>query len=253
MDLVQEDRRVTVRQVAQKCSMSLDSAWKIMKTDKHLEKLAPKVVPHLLSDDQKQFRKTISERNLELIRGEESLIDRIVTTDESWIFSYDPRTKQADMEWTPPEDPRPVKVRRSRSQSRTRLTVFFDSKGIVYTEFKDEGTVTSEIYIQTLRKFREAMRRKCQDTWNNQSFLLLQDNAPAHVSNMALDYFHRVKMTLLSHPPYSPDLAPCDFWLFPMLKKQIRGHRFQSLDDLKTTVVRTLRATPQEQFQRAMG
>ena len=53
---------------------------------------------------------------------------------------------------------------------------------------------------------------------------------------MAADYYHMVNMDLLSHPPYSPDLAPCDFWIFPELKKTLKGRRFLSLEDLKIEV-----------------
>lgn len=252
MDKIQEDRRVTVRKVAHHCSISPDTAWRILKRDKNMVKLAPKIMSHCLMEEQKDFRKQVCQRNIDLIQNDPGLLHRIVTMDKSWIFSYDPHTKQADMEWTTPEEPHPVKMRRSRSQSKTMLTVFFDASGVIYSEFKDAGTVDSECYIQTLKRFHEAMCKKRKDTWDNWSFVLLQDNAPAYVSNLTLDYFHRVQMDLFSHPPYSPDLTPCDFWLFPTMKKQIRGHRFQNLDDLRTAVLRILRSTPCQDYQSAM-
>ncbi len=55
--------------------------------------------------------------------------------------------------------------------------------------------------------------------------------------------------SLWPHPQYSPDLSPCDFWAFPVLKAKIRGHRFNNLDDVKTTVRRTLRSIPVSEFQ----
>ena len=56
-------------------------------------------------------------------------------------------------------------------------------------------------------------------------------------------------MELISHPPYSPDLAPCDYWVFPFLKDIIRGRRFESLEDLKVEAQRILRFTPKEKFR----
>ena len=41
---------------------------------------------------------------------------------------------------------------------------------------------------------------------------------------------------MLGHPPYSPDLAPCDFFLFPTLKKILRGRQFDDVADLQRTV-----------------
>ena len=39
--------------------------------------------------------------------------------------------------------------------------------------------------------------------------------------------------TTFMHPPYSPDLAPCDFFLFPKMKLQLNGHRFDGLEDIQ--------------------
>lgn len=122
------------------------------------------------------------------------------------------------------------------------LILFFDSHGTLLTYFNDEGTVDSEIYIDSLRQLREAVRRKCLDLWREQNFFLLQDNASPHTSALTLDYLFTVDMAerLWPHPQYSPDLSPCDFWAFPQLKSKVRGHCFDNLEDVKTTVRQTL-------------
>jgi hypothetical protein len=38
----------------------------------------------------------------------------------------------------------------------------------------------------------------------------------------------------VAHPPYSPDLAPCDYWFFSRVKEHLRGKRFESEDDINT-------------------
>ena len=50
-------------------------------------------------------------------------------------------------------------------------------------------------------------------------------------------------------PPYSPDLVPSDFFLFPKLKEVIKGTRIQHSKAIKTAVTRELRAIPEESFQ----
>ena len=60
-------------------------------------------------------------------------------------------------------------------------------------------------------------------------------------------------IAVLEQTPYSPDLAPCDFFLFPKLKEVIKGTRFQDLEAIKTDVMRELRAIPKESFQKCMG
>jgi len=58
--------------------------------------------------------------------------------------------------------------------------------------------------------------------------LFLHDNAPAHRALAAQKKLAYLGFHFLDHPPYSPDLAPSDYHLFPGLKKQLKGHHFSS-------------------------
>jgi hypothetical protein len=46
---------------------------------------------------------------------------------------------------------------------------------------------------------------------------------------------------VLAHPPYSPDFAPCDYWLFSHVKEHLWGKRFESEDDINTAVTASLK------------
>ena len=67
-----------------------------------------------------------------------------------------------------------------------------------------------------------------------ETVVLLQDNARPHTAAVALAALTEIGGTALKHPPYSPDLAPCDFWAFPTLKRQLRGKRFSSDDEVRS-------------------
>ena len=245
---LQDERRQSVRNVAKETGLSKDTAHRILKKDLGWSKVAPKMIMKVLTEQQKRTRLTISRDNLAKIDADPGVLARIIATDESWVFTFDPRTKQADMEWLAPNQPCPTKARRSRSQKKTLLILFYDSQGLVSHYFTEE-TVDSDIYIDSLRRMREAVRRKRPHLWENNSFILLQDNASPHTSLDACEYFHNTNMNLWSHPQYSPNLSPCDFWAFPLLKSKLWGHRFQSIDDLKTAIIRTLKAIPLCEYQ----
>ena len=49
-------------------------------------------------------------------------------------------------------------------------------------------------------------------------------------------------------PPYSPDLAPCDFWLFPKLKEKLRGCRYETIEGVKVAVMKIIDTLTQEDF-----
>jgi len=99
---------------------------------------------------------------------------------------------------------------------------FFDVRGIVHREFIPPGqTVNQEFYLEVLRRMRENVQRKHQELWRSGEWFLHQDNAPAHTALSVTRYLASLGWTVIPHPPYSPDLAPCDFFLFPTMKKKI--------------------------------
>jgi transposase len=57
------------------------------------------------------------------------------------------------------------------------------------------------------------------------------------------------QVTVLDHPPYSPDLAPSDFFLFPKIKKILKEIHFDNIDDIRSNTTAALKPIPQNQFQ----
>ena len=87
----------------------------------------------------------------------------------------------------------------------------------------------------------------CETSWESPSvkntevnflnvFCCKQDNARVHTCKVALDAVERKGYELIPHPAYLPDLAPSDFFLFPNLKKDIRGLHFWSEEEVVTAV-----------------
>ena len=75
-----------------------------------------------------------------------------------------------------------------------------------------------------------------------------QDNTPVHNSIFVIDYLTtKMGIKTVPHPPYSPDLAPCDFWLFPKLK----GCRYKTIEEMKEAVTKVMDTLTQEDFHGA--
>ena len=74
-----------------------------------------------------------------------------------------------------------------------------------------------------------------------------QDNAPVHNSILVTDYLTKMAIKTVPYPPYSPDLAPCDFWLFPKL----RGCRYETIEEMKEAVMKVIDMLSQEDFHGA--
>jgi len=71
--------------------------------------------------------------------------------------------------------------------------------------------------------------------------LILHDNARPHIGKVVRGLLDRYSWEVLPHPPYSPDMSPPDFDLFPKLKIYMRGLRFSTLEDLSASVTRRVR------------
>jgi len=89
-----------------------------------------------------------------------------------------------------------------------------------------------KIFIDVLRRFREAVRMKSPQNWRINCWFLLHDNAPAHRSVLVKDFLTKNKVATLEHAPYSPDLTPMDFYLFPRLKLALKGRRCLDATDI---------------------
>ena len=117
---------------------------------------------------------------------------------------------------------------------------------MLYTEFLTKGsTVNSNRYCATLWTLKQRIRRTRPE---RNTFLSHHDNARPHCSAQTQDAMTSLKFTVVPHPPYSPDLAPSDFWLFPKLKETLKGQHFSSDAEVGTAVCKWLSSQPETFF-----
>ena len=62
------------------------------------------------------------------------------------------------------------------------------------------------------------------------------------------DYLTKKGIKTVPRPPFSPDLTPWDFWLFPKLKEKLRGCRYETIEEMKEVVTKVIDALTQEDF-----
>ena len=101
---------------------------------------------------------------------------------------------------------------------------------------------------EVFRRLRESVRRKRPEKWRDDDWILHHYNAHAHISHLVQQFLAKHGTAQLQQPPYSSDLAPCDFLLFPRLKKVLKGHRFEATEDIKRNSTKTLLDIPKEEF-----
>ena len=99
-----------------------------------------------------------------------------------------------------------------------------------------------------LREFRKCFRRERPALFKSAQWHFQQDNAPVYNSILVTEYLTKMGIKTVPHPPYSPELAPCDFCLFPKL----RGCRYETIEDMKEAVTKVIDTLTQENFHGAL-
>ena len=173
--------------------------------------------------------------------------------DETWIYFYGIPTKRQNMMWMAEDELRPV-VAKKGFQSRKRLfIIFFNCEGPVVVDILPEKTtLTGTYYRQNILPGLIQDIEQNRPTTGVKDILSHHDNASPHKAKIVEDYLEEQELQVLPNPPYSPDLAPCDFWLFPTLKECLAGRKFYGLQDLAKAVLSELRSIPKEDYAAAM-
>jgi len=137
-----------------------------------------------------------------------------------------------------------------KSKFKAMMIVFSDIRGVIYIDWVPEGQTVHQVhYKNVLTTLRERVRRRRPDMWKNASWILHHDNAPAHNTLSVKRYLTKNNIPVMEYPPYSPDLAPCDFFLFPKKKSALKGTRFDSVDAVKTKATQLLNSLTQNDLK----
>ena len=170
----------------------------------------------------------------------------VVTGDETWVHYFEPVRKVSNKIWATKHSKCPIIAQRSLS------TIFFSGEGVaIKVPVKKDKSITGKYYKDVvLKKLKKYYQKRCPAT-GFKHVPLLHGNAPAHTSTIVTAFLKKEKVTVLPHPPYSPDLGPCDFFLFPKLKAFLAGRKNQSRQALGSAIHQYLITVPKSAYRDA--
>ena len=93
-------------------------------------------------------------------------------------------------------------------------------------------TVNKEFYVEVSREFRKRFLGKRPALFKSGQWHFHEDNAPVHNSILVTDYLTKIGIKTVPQPPYSPDIAPCNFCLF----HKLRGCRYETIQEMKVVI-----------------
>ena len=243
-NFMDKDRRVSIETISAQFDVSV---YTIIREELNMWKICAKFVLRVLREDQKERRCHDSREMVELINSDPAVLDALVTCDKTWIDCYDPETSGQMLAF--PDTTRPY---RANPPTNFWWYRFFDSTDMIYMHWvTTRQTVNKEYYVEILREFSKRFHWKRRALFKSGQWHFHQDNAPVYNSILVTDYLTKMGIKTVPQPPYSPDLAPCDFWLFPKLKKKLRGCRYKTIEEMKEAVTKVINTLTQEDFHGA--
>ena len=248
--VVEQDVRLSVRDIASCTGISEGSVQTILKKCLDLRKVCARWVPHLLTEKQKTQHLKCARELLKTYKGCNSwVISNLLTGDETWVHMFELQRRADNKQWKRKDQKRLCIAKRTISSKKMLYAIFFNSSGpILQVPCPSGDTVTGQFYKNSvLKKVKEFYNKKIPSKgWSGVH--LLHDNASSQKCEVVTSFLASEKVKVLNHPPYSSDLSPCDFFLFPRLKKMLSGNKYTSRSSLGSAIYQCLQQIPKEDY-----
>ncbi len=113
-----------------------------------------------------------------------------------------------------------------------------------------EGEGECQVLLCILKTLQRHVDWKQLELKNH--YHLYHNNARLHTARIIMEYLEANNIHVISHPSYSPDFALCDFWLFPTLKKNLHGRRFNLDEDVMQATRTYFSSLPAPEFEKTI-
>jgi len=240
---LEEQPFASVRSTAQELGLAPTTVYRIFTNDLGLKKFVSHWVPHTLSDEQRHQRVELA-RSL-LMRLEATPKTEVITADESWFYmdySHDGR-------WAHTGDEVETRPKRAIGSRKIMIIVIWGVRGPLLVRCLPETrNFNTQFTIEILNELDMAVRR-FRPKLGLKHLKFHWDNARPHTSSETRSRLSELGVSVLPHPPYSPDIAPSDFFLFGYIKSRLRGCSFGTSDELLGKVTMEIEAISRNQLE----
>ena len=246
--IIDSDRHSTTRDIAEKLNVSHTCIEKKLKMLGYVKKL-DLWLPHQLKEIHLTQRISICDSLLK--RNEiDPFLKNLITGDEKWIVYNNVNRKRS---WVMQDEPAQTTSKAEIHQKKIMLSVWWDYKGILYFELMPQNqTINSNVYVQQLAKLNDAIQEKRPVLSNRKGVVFHHDNAKPHTSLVTRQKLLELGWDVLSHPPYSPDLAPSDYHLFRSMQNSLNGKIFNNADDVRSHLIQFFDSKDQKFYERGI-
>jgi histone-lysine N-methyltransferase SETMAR len=221
LQLLQETPFISCKCMCCRLKISKTTCLRVLHEDLGMQKFHCRWVPHELLVEQRNDRLVASEHMLEILESLNGTdFSTIITGDESWFF-YEYSLTSA---WARVRDDVPKRANQNFQAKKCLISILWSPAGIHSLLAVPKGTTYNSLFFcaqvvpDLVLNITSNSRRKTL-----KGLTLHIDNARPHNSKVSVNTLARTKAKRFPHPPYSPDLAPSDFFLFGYIKEKMSG------------------------------
>ena len=206
-----------------------------------------------LNEEDVDRRLEFAEQQLKAIENDPDYLDKIVFSDEA-IFALSGHVNKQNCRYWSDENPH-FFTEAPLNSPKVMVYAGIWRGGIIGPYFFDT-TVTGDNYLEMLKAF---VLPRLQNHPRFRSLLFMQDGAPPHFARTVRQWLDENfpdrwigRRGPIEWPPRSPDLTPCDFFLWGYLKSQVYAHKPSTSDELKTLIARSIHEIQQDVIDRSL-
>lgn len=218
----------STKKIAKKVEADPKTVKKVLIEKLRMRKVNFKWVPYVLTLELKAKRVQIAQELFDFLSNcNDQKLKKVLTQDETWIYFSNPRNSM----WLEEGQPIPEKPKKTIGAKKVMISVIWGITGMVSITMLPIGQKFNRNF------FEQKVLGDLSSTIKTNGIFLHMDNARPHLVYKKLN---ELGIKRLDHPPYSPDLAPSDFFLFGFLKKLLEGEEFNSANELFDRVTEIL-------------
>jgi len=247
--LIEEDPHATYDDLEAQTELCRGTIFNIIHEHLQLRKVTSRWVPHKLTLKQKQERVRICRENLAKFQSGSWRTSDIITGDETWVYYRQLGRKASNAHWVGKGQSPKTVVRRGKFEPKVLFSIFFKSNGWLWIHAVDRGEkVDGTYYIDNcLEPVIEELKYQRPNS-GVRGMKLLHDNAKPHVASEVKNFLKKEGLNVMPHPPYSPDLSPCDFWLFDYIKRNLQDET--NKDSLFKSITKIVENIPEKEYKK---
>ncbi len=210
--LIDDDPHITIEEMQEQTGLSYGTTYRILTDHLNLKKVTARYIPKDLTDFQRAERVRICKQNLAKFQEGTWRLCDVITGDALWFYHTQIGRKSSNATWMRRGDPPPTVVRRDKFAPRTLFSIFLKSDGPVLIHPVERGqAIDHHYYINNcLRPLVEQVKRQ-RPSYGTRGIKIHHDNGRPHVHKNVSNYLELEGLTIIPHPPNSPDLLHVTF------------------------------------------